>query len=91
MPLPSAITLYQNFPNPFNTETTFRFFLPVWERVWLKVFDLGGREVSTISLPQVRQGFNDVTFEARHLPSGTYLVKLDGETETVGKKITLIK
>ena len=91
VPLPSAITLYQNFPNPFNTETTFRFFLPVWERVWLKVFDLGGREVRTIPLPQVRQGFNDVTFEARHLPSGTYLVKLDGETETVGKKITLIK
>lgn len=91
VPLPSAITLYQNFPNPFNMETTFRFFLPVWEKVSLSVFDMGGRKVRTVPLPEVRHGFNDATFEADNLASGIYVVRLKGEVECIARKITLIK
>lgn len=91
VPLPSAITLYQNFPNPFNAETTFRFFLPVWEKVSLSVFDMGGRRVRTVPLRDVRQGFNDATFEGGNLGSGIYIVRLKGEVESIARKITLIK
>ena len=89
--IPTAITLSPNFPNPFNVTTTIRFFLPTWEEVALSVVDLKGREVKSVKLGEVQAGYNEVTLEARDLPSGPYLIKLDGETETVARKVMLIK
>ncbi len=89
--IPSTIALSSNFPNPFNNTTTIRFFLPAWEKVALSVVDLGGREVKRLALEQVQAGYNEVILEARDLPSGPYLIKLNGETEMVAKKIMLIK
>ena len=78
-------------PNPFNVTTTLRFILPTWEEVALSVVDLKGREVKRIRLDDVQAGYNEVTLEARELPSGPYIIKLDGETETVASKVMLIK
>ena len=89
--IPTAITLSPNFPNPFNVTTTIRFFLPTWEEVALSVVDLKGREVKSVKLGEVQAGYNEVTLEARDLPSGPYIIKLDGETETVARKVMLIK
>jgi len=89
--IPNTIALSSNFPNPFNNTTTIRFFLPIWEEVALSVVDLGGREVKRLALEKVQAGYNEVILEARELPSGPYLIKLDGETDTVAKKIMLIK
>ncbi|MBH31475.1 MAG: hypothetical protein CMG71_05730 [Candidatus Marinimicrobia bacterium] len=89
--IPTTIALSSNFPNPFNNTTTIRFFLPTWEEVSLSVVDLGGREVKQLALEQVQAGYNEVVLEARDLPSGPYLIKLDGETETVAQKMMLIK
>ena len=89
--IPTVITLSPNFPNPFNVTTTLRFFLPTWEEVALSVVDLKGREVKRIRLDDVQAGYNEVTLEARELPSGPYIIKLDGETETVASKVMLIK
>jgi hypothetical protein len=47
-PLASAVVLEGNFPNPFSTETTIHYSLPVSGRVRLTVFDLMGREVHTL-------------------------------------------
>jgi len=47
--LPDEIQLYQNFPNPFNQETIFSFYLPQAAPVTLKVFDVLGREVRVLS------------------------------------------
>ena len=57
----------------------------------LSVVDLGGREVKRLALQQVQAGYNEVILEASGLPSGPYLIKLDGETETVAQKMMLIK
>ncbi len=89
--IPTTIALSPNFPNPFNNTTTVRFFLPTWEEISLSVVDLGGREVKRVSLRDIQAGYNEVTLEARDLPSGPYLIKLDGETETVARKMMLIK
>ena len=53
--------------------------------------DLKGREVKSVKLGEVQAGYNEVTLEARDLPSGPYIIKLDGETETVARKVMLIK
>ena len=89
--IPSEIALSPNFPNPFNANTTLRFYLPKWEDVNLSIVDLLGREVKKIDLLQVQTGYNEIILEGKTLPSGTYLVKLDGETKTVAQKIMVIK
>src|SRR5690606_38006742 len=40
--------LAQNYPSPFNPQTTLAFGLPTAERVRLSVFDLTGREVDVL-------------------------------------------
>ena len=91
LPLPSAMSLYQNFPNPFNSTTSFRFFLPTVEPVSLSIFDLGGRWIGNVTIPRLRQGFNDATFKAQNLSSGIYLAKLEGKNNSVTRRIAYIK
>lgn len=89
--LPSTITLFQNFPNPFNEMTTFRFFLPEVNPVSLVIYDLRGRKVETLEVSEVREGFNDTRFEARHVPSSVYVLRLDVNGEILTRKFTVIK
>ena len=41
-------TLYQNFPNPFNPSTTIRFSILETANVSIKIYDVLGREISTL-------------------------------------------
>ncbi|MFQ6675968.1 MAG: T9SS type A sorting domain-containing protein [Fidelibacterota bacterium] len=89
--LPSRITLFQNFPNPFNEMTTFRFFLPEVHPVSLSIVDLRGRRVEKVAVSEVREGFNDTRFQGRHLPSGVYFLTLEANGEIRTRKFTVIK
>lgn len=89
--LPSRITLFQNFPNPFNEMTTFRFFLPEVSPVSLFIFDLRGRKVEELVVTDLREGFNDTRYQARYLPSGVYVIGLHAKGKTHTRKFTVIK
>ncbi len=80
--LPDEIQLYQNFPNPFNQETIFSFYLPQAAPVTLKVFDVLGREVRVLSEGRVwEQGRQFVRWEGEDhsrtkVSSGVYILAL---------------
>jgi len=65
--------LYQNYPNPFKTQTTIRYSLPIESKVSLLIYDISGRSVKTL----VNQ----------HQPSGVYSIKWDGR-DNRGKSIS---
>lgn len=69
-------SLAQNFPNPFNPQTTIRFTLPVAGRVSLKVFNLLGEEVATLVDEHRIQGQYDVSWTPEGLHSGMYVCRL---------------
>ncbi len=89
--IPTEITLSPNFPNPFKTNTTLRFFLPKQEDIKLSIVDLLGREVKKLNIYPLQTGYNEISLEGKDLSTGTYFVKLDGENKTVSQKIMVIK
>ena len=73
---PTSFVLEGNYPNPFNPTTTISFSLPESAEVRLAVFDLLGRLVAVLADGPMHAGSHTVSFEAEHLPSGTYLYRL---------------
>jgi N-acetylmuramoyl-L-alanine amidase len=103
--LPGEFILEQNFPNPFNPTTTIRFSLPdnrngqsnLLQNVSLKIYDMLGREVSTLIDEEKAPGNYEVKFNAKNLASGVYIYRLQsgdshsGEVFIQSKKLILLK
>jgi Secretion system C-terminal sorting domain/FG-GAP-like repeat len=90
--VPNEFYLSQNYPNPFNPSTTIQFGLNKQTNVNLKIYDILGREISTLISNEVKSaGTYEVTFDASVLASGTYIYKLTSNNQTIYKKMNLIK
>lgn len=88
-------TLNQNYPNPFNPKTIINYELPLYgssKNVILRVFDVLGKEVSTIVNQKQNAGSYSVEFNGSSLASGIYFYSLvvDGNLIDV-KKMMYIK
>jgi hypothetical protein len=83
--------LHDNFPNPFNPSTSIKFSVPATGLVSLKVFDITGKEVTTLVDGNIEQGEHEVNFNASHLASGVYFYKLISGSFTEVKKMILVK
>ncbi|MBK8983610.1 MAG: T9SS type A sorting domain-containing protein [Ignavibacteria bacterium] len=90
--IPGTFQLHQNFPNPFNPQTTIAFDIAKETRVTLKVYDLIGREVSTLINENMKPGNYSVKFDGRNLPSGLYISKLTTlEGIAITRRMMLLK
>jgi len=90
--LPREVTLKQNFPNPFNPSTEITFQLPAAQQVSLTVYNLTGREVTTlVDSQRMSAGTQTVTFNAANLASGVYIYRLETPERSLTRKMVLIK
>ena len=89
--VPSAYMLFQNYPNPFNPTTTIRYQLPAVAHVTLKVYDILGREVTTLVDDVKGAGMQQVQFNASQLASGLYFYTFRTGSFTATKKLLLMK
>jgi len=95
--IPSAYSLSQNYPNPFNPTTKIRFAIPkasvgqTFLFVTLKVYDIMGKEISTLVNEQLAPGTYETTFDGSALSTGTYFYKLTTGDFSATKKLTLLK
>jgi photosystem II stability/assembly factor-like uncharacterized protein len=83
--------LSQNYPNPFNPSTTFSFYLPKRSHATLKIFDLLGREVTTIVSEEMSAGNYYRQWNATNISSGIYFYRLQAGTFTETKKFILLR
>ncbi len=74
--VPAEFSLKQNYPNPFNPVTTIGFSLPKEGKVSLKVYDILGKEVSTIFSGTKQAGKFSYHFDASSIASGIYFYRL---------------
>ncbi|MFO8029512.1 MAG: N-acetylmuramoyl-L-alanine amidase [Cyclonatronaceae bacterium] len=89
--LPQQFKLEQNYPNPFNPTTLIGYELPVNSEVSLEVFDMLGRRVAVLVDGMVEAGSHQVSFDAARLSSGVYIYKLKAGSQTITRKMTLVK
>jgi hypothetical protein len=85
-------TIFQirNYPNPFNPSTTIEFTLPKSEFVELKVYNILGKEVSTLVSNKLNSGNYTYTFDGKNLASGVYYYQISaGDFREVKKMILL--
>ncbi|MCK9426620.1 MAG: T9SS type A sorting domain-containing protein [Ignavibacteriaceae bacterium] len=83
--------LAQNYPNPFNPSTKITYSLQNPELVSLRIFDVLGREVSTLVNQYQTAGSHTVSFNASSLASGMYFYKLEAGSFQSIKKMMLLK
>lgn len=88
---PRIFSLSQNYPNPFNPTTTISYQLPTKSMVSLKIYDLLGREATTLVHGRMDAGAHQVSFDASKLASGTYFYSIQAENFTATKKMVLLK
>jgi hypothetical protein len=89
--LPDRIALRQNYPNPFNPTTTISYILPHRMHVSLKVYDMLGREVTTLVREEQNEGEHVILFNAARLPSGTYFYQLQADDFNETRKLILLR
>ncbi|HEX2865666.1 MAG TPA: T9SS type A sorting domain-containing protein [Ignavibacteriales bacterium] len=83
--------LSQNYPNPFNPTTVINYALPRASKVTLKIYDMLGREVTTLVNGYKETGRYSVEFNASSLPSGTYIYAIRASDFVRSGKMLLLK
>ncbi|HRI46341.1 MAG TPA: YCF48-related protein [Ignavibacteriaceae bacterium] len=89
--VPTYYELSQNYPNPFNPVTAITYQIPKEGLVTLKIYDLLGKEVTTLLNEEKQAGKYSIEFNASKLSSGVYLYELRSNEYKSTKKLLLIK
>ena len=88
---PTEYSLYQNYPNPFNPTTTISWQLPISNKATLKIFNILGKEVSTLVNEYKPAGKYETEFNATNLPSGVYFYRLQAGDFVQTRKMIFLK
>ena len=89
--------LYQSYPNPTTRSTVIRFQIPVKTSVSLKVYDVTGRLVRTLTRAQsLEPGVYTVEWDGRsdrglRVPSGVYFYRLVTEGYRATRKLVWVR
>ena len=93
---PGSFELYQNYPNPFNPETTFEYQLPQTTNISIRIYNVMGNLVREFTDGRQGPGRYRVTWDGkddsgRRLTSGIYFFRMEAETFSRVRKMTLIR
>jgi hypothetical protein len=78
-------------PNPSAESATIEYVLPEAMRADLRVYDLLGQVVATLSAGKERGGTHKARIDTGTLASGQYLVRLETPRRTIVRKMTVVK
>ncbi|MEA1898087.1 MAG: T9SS type A sorting domain-containing protein, partial [Bacteroidota bacterium] len=86
-----TVRLNQNFPNPFNPQTTISYSLKNSSDVSLSIYNIKGELVETLVNEEQQAGDHSIVWDAEDVSSGIYLyqIKTEGSIET--KKCVIMK
>jgi flagellar hook assembly protein FlgD len=94
--LPRTFELAQNFPNPFNPQTTIKYQLPKDADVSLKIFNIQGQLVKKAVDAKQRAGFYSINWDGTDMhghkvASGVFFYVLQTEDFKASKKMVILQ
>jgi acetyl esterase/lipase len=98
--MPEDFTLAQNFPNPFNPETTIKYAIPAQPsgkvHVTLRIYNLQGQAVRTLVDEEKAPGRYQVMWDGKNeagvrVSSGVYLYTITAGSFKATKKLAILK
>jgi len=95
-PATSSLVLNPNYPNPFNPSTTISFSLSKASQTRLEIYNLKGQKVKTLCNASLNSGehqyiWNGTDEQGRKAGSGVYFYKLTAGSQSVMKKMIMMK
>jgi hypothetical protein len=88
---PNGFELLQNYPNPFNPSTKIDYSLSSPGLVKLEVYSVLGERIQSLVDQYQQTGKYTIEFNAKNFPSGCYFYKLTAGSNTITKKMLLMK
>lgn len=89
--IPKNFRLYQNFPNPFNAQTTIQYDLQKAGFVELAIFNLSGQEIAVLEKAYKSAGRHSVSWNMEGMASGMYVYKLKVGSMIQIRKLVALK
>jgi len=89
--LPNEFALSQNFPNPFNANTTINYRLPLATEVRLEIINLLGQRLAILVDGRREAGNWSVIWETSGVASGVYYCKMTAGDSSQTRKMILIR
>jgi hypothetical protein len=94
--IPKKFELYQNHPNPFNTETQIKYQLKKASFVTLSIYNILGEKVRALVKEKQAGGLKTIIWDGRdekgnELASGIYFYELKAGEVTQTKQMVLLK
>jgi hypothetical protein len=86
-----GFNLEQNYPNPFSSGTNISYTLSEPAHVKLSVFNMLGQRVTTLIDQEMNVGTHNDRWDAKNVPSGIYLLKMEVENNSIVKKALLVR
>lgn len=95
-PLPQNVEMFQAYPNPFNSSTMIKIYLPKSSRAKIEIFDIRGRLVTKLVdsvLGTGEHGFrwNGSNAAGGHVSSGSYFYRLSAGDDVITKRMMLVR
>ena len=89
--IPALVQLDQNFPNPFNPNTTIQFSIQKTMHVNLKIYNTQGQEIAILLDGEVSAGTHKLNWNANGFDSGIYYYKINAGKFNETKQMLLMK
>jgi len=89
--VPVEFELYNNFPNPFNPVTNIKYQVPELSFITLKIYDVLGKEITTLVYEEKPVGEFELKFDGTELTSGIYFYQLSAGLFRQTKKMILLE
>jgi hypothetical protein len=90
-PVPTETVLHAPFPNPARQQATLRYEVAEQADVQIRIYDLLGRQVTTLHSKTVEAGRHAVQLPTGRLASGTYFVRMIAGNAVQTQRLTVVR
>ncbi len=80
-----------SYPNPFNSNVTFKYDIPLSAQVQFRIYSVLGETVYDLNSTQLSRMGGQIAWNPKLLASGVYIVSLQSSEDIVTRKIILLK